>query len=315
MIQEEICIISGNSNRPLAESIAKHLGLGLSDAAISRFKDGEIAIEINESIRGRDCFVIQSTSKPANEHLMELLVIIDSLKRASAKRINAVIPYYGYARQDRKAKGREPITAKLVADMLTVAGADRVVTIDLHADQIQGFFNIPVDHLSGMQKLADYFEEKIQDPEEFIVVSPDLGGVKRARKFAHLLKLNIAIIEKRRPKDNEAEVMNIIGNVNGKNVVLVDDMIDTGGTICNAANALIENGAKKVYGAATHGVLSDNAIQRIQDSKMEEFVITDTIYQPEECLQDKITVLPMGPLIAECIKRIHNNTSVSELFK
>lgn len=315
MIQEEVCIIAGNSNRPLAESIAKQLDIDLSSAAITRFKDGEIAIEINESIRGRDVFVIQSTSKPANDHLMELLVIIDSLKRASAKRINAVIPYYGYARQDRKAKGREPITAKLVADMLTVAGADRVVTIDLHADQIQGFFDIPVDHLTAMDMMAAYFEKKIDNPDDFIVVSPDLGGVKRARKFAQLLKSNIAIIEKRRPKDNEAEVMNIIGNVEGKNVIIVDDMIDTGGTICKAAQALVENGAKVVYGAATHGVLSGDAIEKIENSSMEEFVITDTIHQAEENLKSKITIIPMGSLIAECLKRIHNNTSVSELFK
>lgn len=310
----ELRIIAGNSNIPLAKSICEHLGVALSDTQINHFKDGEINLNIANSARGADVFVIQPTSTPVNDNLMELLILIDALKRASAGRINAVIPYYGYARQDRKTKAREPITAKLVADLLTVAGADRVVTMDLHAGQIQGYFNIPVDHLSALEKLAKYFKDYVEADPDFVVVSPDLGGVTRTRRFANYLKLPIAIIEKIRPRPNENEVMNVIGDINGKNVILVDDIIDTGGTICKAAEVLKQRGAKEVYGAATHGVLSDNAVQRIEDSTLKEFVITDTINQPEENLRNKIKVVTVGDLIAQAIERIHSNESISVIF-
>ncbi len=310
----QLSLIAGNSNIPLAEEICKHLGVSLSETKVNHFKDGEINLNITNSTRGADVFVIQPTSTPVNDNLMELLILIDALKRASAGRINAVIPYYGYARQDRKTKAREPITAKLVADLLTVAGADRVVTMDLHAGQIQGYFNIPVDHLSALEKLAEYFQDLVQEDKDFVVVSPDLGGVTRTRKFANYLKLPIAIIEKIRPRPNENEVMNVIGDIEGKNVILVDDIIDTGGTICKAAEVLKQRGAKKVYGAATHGVLSDNAVQRIQDSVLEEFIITDTINQPEENLQSKIKIVSVGDLIAKAIERIHMNESISVIF-
>lgn len=309
-----LSIITGNSNIPLAKSVCKHLGVELSDTAVNHFKDGEISLNIADSTRGADVFIIQPTSKPVNDHLMELLILIDALKRASAGRINAVIPYYGYARQDRKTKAREPITAKLVADLLTTAGADRVVTMDLHAGQIQGYFNIPVDHLSALQKLSSYFEDYVNDGEEYVVVSPDLGGVTRTRKFANYLKLPIAIIEKVRPRPNENSVMNVIGDIKGKNVIMVDDIIDTGGTICKAAEVLRERGAKRIYGAATHGVLSDNAVDRIENSVLEEFVITDTINQPASNLVNKIKIVPVGDLIAKAIDRIHSDESISVIF-
>lgn len=310
----ELSIISGNSNIPLAEEVCKHLGVELGDTIVNHFKDGEINLNITSSARGKDVFVIQPTSTPVNDNLMELLILIDALKRASAGRINAVIPYYGYARQDRKTKAREPITAKLVANLIATAGADRVVTMDLHAGQIQGYFDIPVDHLSALSKLAQYFEPLVKEDEDFIVVSPDLGGVTRTRKFANYLKLPIAIIEKTRPRPNENEVMNVIGDIEGKNVILVDDIIDTGGTICKAAEVLVQRGAKKVYGAATHGVLSDKAVNRIEDSVLEEFIITDTIAQPEENIKNKIKVVHVGDLIAQAIDRIHNNESISVIF-
>lgn len=315
MCRGDIRVIAGNANRPLAEDIAKHLEIELCETVIDTFADGEVSAKISESVRGQDVFVIQSTSKPVNDNLMELLVLIDALKRASAGRINAVIPYYGYARQDRKAKPREPITAKLVADMLTVAGAHRVITVDLHADQIQGFFNIPVDHLTGVKVIANYMKDKIGDNEEdFVILSPDMGGVTRARKLAEYLKLPIAIIEKRRPKPNQSEVMNIIGDIDGKNCIMIDDMIDTGGTICQAAEALKERGAKDIYGSATHGVLSNGAEDRLQNSVMKEFIITDTIEQLPENRRDKIKILPIGSLVAQCIKRVHTENSVSEMF-
>lgn len=307
-------IISGNSNIPLAKDICKQLGVELSNTAVNHFKDGEISLNIADSARGADVFVIQPTSNPVNDNLMELLILIDALKRASAGRINAVVPYYGYARQDRKTKAREPITAKLVADLMTTAGADRVITMDLHAGQIQGYFNIPVDHLSALEKLASYFEDYVNEDNNFVVVSPDLGGVTRTRKFANYLKLPIAIIEKVRPRPNENEVMNVIGDIAGKNVIMVDDIIDTGGTICKAAEVLRQRGAKKIYGAATHGVLSDSAVERIQKSVLEEFVITDTIHQPDEKLQSKIKIVSVGDLIAQAIERIHNNESISVIF-
>src|SRR5690606_754225 len=281
----DIKVFSGNANKKLAEDICKELGVPCGRCEVGKFSDGEIFVNIDETVRGSDLFLIQPTCTPVNNNLMELLILIDAFKRASAGRINAVIPYYGYARQDRKTKAREPITAKLVADLLTVAGIDRVVSMDLHAGQIQGYFDIPVDHLSGVPILAEYFKDIVD--EETVVVSPDLGGVTRARSFANLLDLPIAIIEKRRPKANVSEVMNVIGDINGKNVILIDDIIDTAGTIAKAASVLKNFGAKKVYGCATHGVLSSPAIERIRDSELERFVITDTIPLPEEKKIDK----------------------------
>ncbi|GMO01205.1 ribose-phosphate diphosphokinase [Parageobacillus thermoglucosidasius] len=301
-----------NSNMKLAEEIAQVMGIELGKCSVSRFSDGEIQINIEESIRGDDVFVIQSTSVPVNEHLMELLIMIDALKRASAKTINIVMPYYGYARQDRKARSREPITAKLVANLLETAGASRVITLDLHAPQIQGFFDIPIDHLMGVPILADYFKSKNLD--DIVVVSPDHGGVTRTRKLADRLKAPIAIIDKRRPKPNVAEVMNIVGQVQGKTAILIDDIIDTAGTITLAANALVENGAKEVYACCTHPVLSGPAIERIQNSKIKELVVTNTIALPEEKKIDKIVELSVAPLIAEAITRVYEMKSVSVLF-
>lgn len=309
----DIIIFTGNSNNTLINRICEKLEIERGKCEVKTFSDGEIAIDIGETVRGKDVFVIQSTSSPVNNNLMELLILIDALKRASAGRINAVIPYYGYARQDRKTKAREPITSKLVADLLTVAGADRVVAMDLHAGQIQGYFNIPVDHLTAVPYLARYFKD-IANENDFVVVSPDLGGVTRTRKFANELNLPIAIIEKRRPKPNVSEVMNIIGDVEGKNCILVDDIVDTAGTICQAAKALQDRGAKKVYGCATHGVLSGPALERIQDSVMEKFIITDTIELPEDKKIEKIDIVSVAPLFASAIKRINGNTSISAMF-
>lgn len=309
----DIIVFSGNSNKMLITKICKELGIKEGVCEVKTFSDGEIAIDIAETVRGKDVYVIQSTSNPVNNNLMELLILMDALKRASAGRINAVIPYYGYARQDRKTKAREPITSKLVANLLTAAGADRVVAMDLHAGQIQGYFDIPVDHLTAVPTLAEYFKD-IVDPEEFVVVSPDLGGVTRARKFANELNLPIAIIEKRRPRPNVSEVMNIIGEVEGKNCILVDDIVDTAGTICQAAKSLQEKGAKEVYGCATHGVLSGPALDRIKDSVMKKFVITDTIELPEEKRNESIDIVTVAPLFADAINRINQNASVSEMF-
>jgi ribose-phosphate pyrophosphokinase len=301
-----------NSNPALAQEIAKVIGIELGKCSVSRFSDGEIQINIEESIRGCDVYVIQSTSAPVNEHLMELLIMIDALKRASAKTINIVMPYYGYARQDRKARSREPITAKLVANLLETAGASRVITLDLHAPQIQGFFDIPIDHLMGVTILADYFKNK--QLEDIVIVSPDHGGVTRARKMADRLKAPIAIIDKRRPKPNVAEVMNIIGNVQGKVAILIDDIIDTAGTITLAANALAEHGAAEVYACCTHPVLSGPAIERIKNSKIKELVVTNTIALTEEKKIDKIIELSVAPLIGEAIIRVHEEQSISALF-
>lgn len=308
----EVKIFTGNANSGLAKTIAKIIGKPLGNAEVTTFSDGEIAVNINETVRGADVFVVQSTCPPVNDSLMELLIMIDAFKRASAGRITAVLPYYGYARQDRKAKARDPITAKLVADLLTTAGADRILTMDLHAPQIQGYFNIPVDHLLGGPILADYFHKK--NLQDVVVVSPDLGSVTRARNFANQLDAPIAIIDKRRPKANVSEIMNIIGEVEGKNVILVDDMIDTGGSITNAANALKEFGAIEVYACCTHPVLSGPAVERIQASAIKELVITDTIPLPEEKKLDKITTISVGPVFAEAILRIYKNISVSKLF-
>ncbi|MBS2967267.1 ribose-phosphate diphosphokinase [Metabacillus sp. KIGAM252] len=305
-------IFSLNSNPGLAEEIANVVGVQLGKCSVTRFSDGEIQINIEESIRGCDVYIIQSTSGPVNEHLMELLIMIDALKRASAKTINIVMPYYGYARQDRKARAREPITAKLVANLLETAGADRVITLDLHAPQIQGFFDILIDHLMGVPILGDYFSKK--DLKDIVIVSPDHGGVTRARKLADRLKAPIAIIDKRRPRPNVVEVMNIVGNIEGKTAILIDDIIDTAGTITLAANALVENGASEVYACCTHPVLSGPAIERIQNSKIKELVVTNSIALTEEKKIDKVIELSVAPLIGEAIIRIHEEQSVSTLF-
>lgn len=308
-------IFALNSNRPLAEKIAEAVGVELGKCSVNQFSDGEIQVNIEESIRGSHVYVIQSTSSPVNDNLMELLIMIDALKRASAKTINVVMPYYGYARQDRKARSREPITAKLVANMIEKAGANRLVCLDLHASQIQGFFDIPVDHLMGAPLIANYFLDKGIQGDDVVVVSPDHGGVTRARKLAEFLKAPIAIIDKRRPKANVAEVMNIIGHVKDKTCVLIDDMIDTAGTITLAANALKEAGAKSVYASCTHPVLSGPALQRIEDSAIERLVVTDSIYLPEDRRIAKIDEISVGALMGEAIKRIHENKPVSPLFE
>jgi ribose-phosphate pyrophosphokinase len=290
------------------------VGVPLGQCTVKQFSDGEIQINIEESIRGCDVFVIQSTSAPVNENLMELLIMVDALKRASAKTINIVMPYYGYARQDRKARAREPITAKLVANLLETAGAFRVITLDLHAPQIQGFFDILIDHLMGVPILGDYFLEKGFNSEDVVVVSPDHGGVTRARKLAERLKAPIAIIDKRRPKPNVSEVMNIVGNIDGKIAILIDDIIDTAGTITLGANALVENGAREVYACCTHPVLSGPAIERIQNSKIKELVVTNSIPLTEDKMIDKIEQLSVAPLISEAIIRVYEEQSVSTLF-
>ncbi|MCF0146961.1 MAG: ribose-phosphate diphosphokinase [Clostridium sp.] len=314
---KNIKIFTGNSHPELAKEIADILGLPLGKAKVSTFSDGEISVDIGETVRGADVFVVQSTSSPVNNNLMELLIMIDAFKRASAGRITVVMPYYGYARQDRKAKSRDPITAKLVADLLTAAGADRVLTMDLHAAQIQGYFNIPVDHLLGSPILANYFVDKgFDEDDDVVVVSPDLGSVTRARKFADRLHAPIAIIDKRRPKANVSEIMNIIGDIKGKRCILIDDMIDTAGTIANAANALKDLGAKNVYACCTHGVLSGPAFERITNSAIEELVMLNTIKLPED-KQDliKFKALSVAPLFAEAIKRIYDDEPISKLFE
>ncbi len=312
---KDIKIFSGNSNIEVAKNIASTLGIRLGDATVSKFSDGEISVSINETVRGSDVFLVQSTSSPVNHSIMEMLIMIDAFKRASAGRITAVMPYFGYARQDRKAKARDPISAKLCADIITTAGADRLLTMDLHAPQIQGFFNIPVDHLLGVPILSPYFAQKFSGNDDVVVVSPDLGSVTRARNFARRLDMPLAIIDKRRQRANVSEVMNIIGDVRGKQVVLVDDMIDTAGTLCNGAKALMEiGGARKVIACATHGVLSGPAIERINESCLDEVVILDTIAQTDEKKSDKITVLPCAHVFAEAIERIYEDLPVSTLF-
>lgn len=308
-----IKIFSLNSNPDLAQEIADTVGVPLGKCSVAQFSDGEVQINIEESIRGCDVFVIQSTSYPVNEHLMQLLIMIDALKRASANTITVVMPYYGYARQDRKARSREPITAKLVANLLETAGANRVIALDLHATQIQGFFDIPIDNLVGEPILSRYFKEK--NIEDLVIVSPDHGGVTRARKMADRLKAPIAIIDKRRPRPNVAEVMNIVGFVEGKTCILIDDMIDTAGTITLAANALKESGALEVYACCTHAVLSGPAIERIDNSAIKELVITNSIALPEKKNSSKIVKLSVGKLIGEAIVRIHEHKSVSVLFE
>lgn len=311
-LDPDLKVFTLNSNRALSEEIVEEIGVNLGKGSVTKFSDGEIQIDIEESVRGCDVYVIQSTSDPVNEHLMELLIMIDALKRASARTINVVTPYYGYARQDRKARARQPITAKLVANLLETAGATRMITLDLHASQIQGFFDIPVDQLLGVPILADYFLEK--ELEDIVVVSPDHGGVTRARKLAERLKTPIAIIDKRRPKPNVSEVMNIVGNIEGKTAIIIDDIIDTAGTITLAANALVENGAKEVYACCTHPVLSGPAVERIKKSSIKELVVTNTIPLPEEKRSADFTQLSVAPLLAEAIIRVHEKLSVSKLF-
>ena len=308
-------IFAGSSSKQLAEKIAKYLEIELTSVQIIKFADGETFVKSNESVRGDKVFIVQSTSKPVNESIMELLIFIDALRRSSAKEIVAVIPYYGYARQDRKASPREPITSKLVANLLTVAGATRVVTMDLHARQIQGFFDIPVDHMEALPILAKHFIKYGFSPEETVVVSPDVGGVKRARSLAKWLHTPLAIIDKRRAKANVSEVMNIIGDVKGKKAILIDDMIDTAGTICNAAAALKEKGAIEVYGCATHAIFSGPAVERLKESAFSEIVVTDTVELPEDKIFDKLRVLSTSKMFAETIKRVVVSEAISDLFE
>ena len=308
----KLCILTGNANPKLAEEVAQYIGVELCHAFVGHFNNGETQVMISESIRGRDVFIIQPTSQPVNDNLMELLIMADACRRASARSVNAVVPYYAYSRQDRKTRGREPISAKLVANLMTTSGIDRVITVDLHAGQIQGFFDVPVDHLAAAPLLASYFQQKELD--DLIVVSPDLGGVTRARALADRLKTPIAIIEKRRPMPGCAKVMSLIGDVKDKNCVMIDDIVDTAGSLCEAAKALVAHGAKAVYACCTHGILSDPAVQRIEDSPLEELVITNTIPLPEEKHSSKIISLSMAAPIGEAISRIYQNKSVSKLF-
>ena len=309
-------IFSGNANPDLAREIAAYLGTKVGDAVINRFNNGEVQVMINESVRGKDIFIIQPTCGPiVNDNIMELLIMADAFKRASAKHITAVVPFYGYALQDRKARGREPITAKLMADLMTTAGITRLVTIDLHAAQIQGFFNIPVDHMPGGPLLADYVKEKGFAPEDMVVVSPDLGGVSRARAIATRLECSIAIIDKRRPEPGVAEVMNLIGSVDGKIAIMVDDIVDTAGSLTEGAKALKKFGAKEIYACVTHPVLTDPALSRISQSEIKELIVTNTIPLPPSKKHPKIKVLSVAPILAETILRIYNELSVSQLFE
>ena len=313
---KEIKIFSANSNREVAEDIARCLGLPMGKSQVVTFSDGEISVSIQESVRGSDIFVVQSTSYPVNDNLMELLIMIDAFKRASAARITAVIPYFGYARQDRKAKARDPISAKLVADLITTAGADRVLTMDLHAAQIQGFFDIPVDNLLGSPLFVDYFKARFgDDADNTMVVSPDVGSVARARSFAQKLGMSMAIVDKRRPKPNSSEVSSIIGDVQGKRVILLDDMVDTAGSLCGAAKALVElGGATEVFACASHGVLSGPALQRLEESVIKEVLFLDTIPGKPGVKSDKIKYLSAAPMLADAISFIYHEDSVSRLF-
>jgi ribose-phosphate pyrophosphokinase len=308
-------VLSGNANRPLAQKICEKLGKPLGNAEVRRFSDGEVFVEIKENVRGRDVYVIQSTSRPANDTLMELLIIIDALKRASAKEITAVVPYYGYARQDRKVAPRTPISAKLVADLFVAAGATRVVSMDLHAGQIQGFFDIPFDNLFSSPVILDYIKQEMGGRTDLVMVSPDAGGVERARAYAKRLDASVAMIDKRRTGPNVAKAMNVIGEVKGKTAIILDDMIDTAGTLTEAVHAVIDHGATQVYAAATHGVLSGPAIERLEKSPIQRVIVTDTIPLSEEARNcKKIVQLSVADLLAEAIYRIHNYDSVSSLF-
>ena len=312
---KDIKVFCGNANQPLAAEICQMMGTKLGESEVKSFADGEVSVSLYETVRGSDVFVVQSTCKPVNDNLMELLVMIDALRRASAGRITAVIPYFGYARQDRKARGREPITAKLMADLMAVSGITRVVTIDLHAAQIQGFFDIPVDHMPGGPILADYIKEKGFSHEDMIVVSPDLGGVSRARKIATRLNCGIAIIDKRRPEPGVAEVMNLIGDVKDKICIMVDDIVDTAGSLTEGAKALEKFGAKEIYACCTHPILTDPALSRIAKSNIKELIVTNTIPLPPNKKHPKITQLSVAPILAETILRIYNQLSISQLFE
>ncbi len=319
MYEDNIKIFCGNSNPALANAVCSCLGLEIGKCVVRTFSDGEASVSLEETVRGADVFLIQSTCKPVNDHLMELLVMIDACRRASAGRITAVIPYFGYARQDRKAKSRDPISAKLVANMIAAAGANRVLTMDLHAAQIQGFFDIPVDHLLGSPTFVDYFMQKFPedqfDHDNFVVVSPDVGSVGRARAFASRVHMGLAIVDKRRPKANVCEVMNIIGDVRGKTCILYDDIVDTAGSLCNAAKALVEiGGAKEVYACATHGVLSGPAYDRIEASPLKEMVFLNTIPQQANTASGKLTYLDISQVFARAIEHIHGATSIADLF-
>ncbi len=316
MSYSNLKLFSLSSNHELAQKVAKEIGIELGKVSVGAHSDGETVVHIDESVRGDHVFILQSTSDPVNDNLMELLIMMDALRRASAASINIVLPYYGYARQDRKARAREPITSKLVANMLQIAGADRLITFDLHAPQIQGFFNIPVDHLMGSPLIAEYFRRQLVSAgDDIVVVSPDHGGVGRARKLANFLKAPLAIIDKRRPRANVAEIMNIIGDVQGKKCILIDDMIDTAGTITLAANALKELGATEVYASCTHAVLSGPAIERINNSAITKLVVLDTIEMPEERQSEKIVQLSIAHLLADAIIRIHEHRPLSPLFE
>jgi len=313
---KDIKVFCGNSNTKLANDICQMMGTKLGEAEVKAFADGEVSVSLYETVRGSDVFVVQSTCKPVNDNLMELLVMIDALRRASAGRITAVIPYFGYARQDRKAKARDPISAKLVANMIVAAGADRVLTMDLHASQIQGFFDIPVDNLLGNPVFVDYYAKKFGEKcEDMVVVSPDVGSVARARAFAQKLHMNLAIVDKRRQKANQSEVMNVIGDVAGKDCILFDDMVDTAGSLCNAAKAIVEvGGANHVYACASHGVLSGPAIERLNNSVITEVAFLDTIPAIDATLCDKIKYLTVAPMFSEAIERIYQEISISKLF-
>lgn len=307
-------LITGNANEPLAGKIARYLDIPLTDTDVKNFSDKEVFVRINENVRGEDVFVVQSTSYPANDHLMELLIAMDALRRASAKRITAVIPYFGYARQDRKTDGRTPISAKLVANLISTAGADRVLTMDLHAGQIQGFFDVPTDNLFASPVMEKDIRKKHKS-EDIMIVSPDVGGVVRARSLANRLQCDLAIVDKRRPRAGEAEVMNIIGDVDGRHCILFDDMCDSGGTLCNAGKALKDKGAKSVSAYVTHGVLSGNAVEKIEKSVLDELVMADTIQPSEEALKSKsVRVVEVAPTIGEAIRRIANDESISKMF-
>ena len=310
---ENLCILTGNANPELAKEIADHIGVELCDAYVGHFNNGETQVMISESIRGKDIFIIQPTSQPVNDNLMELLIMVDACKRASAHSITAVVPYYAYARQDRKTRGREPISAKLVANLMETAGVSRVITVDLHAGQIQGFFDIPVDHLAAAPVLADYISQ--QNLQDIVVVSPDLGGVTRARTLADRLQAPIAIIEKRRPRPGCAEVMNLIGDVKGKTAIMIDDIVDTAGSLCEGAKALNKLGAREVYACCSHAILSDPAVQRINDSAIRQLIITNTIPLSEEKKSDKIVVLSLADALGDVIMSIQAHRSVSQLFK
>ena len=314
---KDIKVFCGNANPKLAADICKIMGTKLGESEVKSFADGEVSVSLYETVRGSDVFVVQSTCKPVNDNLMELLIMIDALRRASAGRITAVIPYFGYARQDRKAKARDPISAKLVANMITAAGADRVLTMDLHAPQIQGFFDIPVDNVFGNPIFVDYYAKKFGEKcEDMVVVSPDVGSVARARAFAQKLHMQLAIVDKRRQKANQCEVMNVIGDVQGKDCILFDDMVDTAGSLCNAAKALVEvGGANHVYACASHGVLSGPAIERINSSAIQELALLDTIPAIDPALSDRIKYLTVAPMFCEAIERIYQEVSISKLFR